>query len=402
MRSLIIFSVLLAGTSVAAAQTSVTIGVLTDMTGGYSDITGQGSVTATQLAVEDFMASEAGKNFKVGVVSADTQQKADIASAIARRWYEVDGVDAIIDMPTTAIAMAVNDLAVNMNKVSLITTAASSDLTGKACTPNSIQWTYDTWSYSNGTSVEVTKAGGDKWFYITADYVFGHVLERDSGKFVQEQGGEVVGSVRHPINTTDYASYLLQAQASGANVLGLANAGQDAINAIKQATDFGLRQGGMTIAPMILFVTDIRSLGLEAAQGLNLTTAYYWDRDDASRAFAKRFGERMNGKMPSMVNAGAYSATLAYLQTLSGMPDKVEDGAAVVKAMQDGRVFEDTLLGSTHVLPNGRAMHEMLFVEVKSPAESTSEWDLYKNIKVIPADKAFAPIAESECTLLKN
>jgi len=401
MRSLLISTALLAGTGMAMAETQVTIGVLTDMTGGYSEITGKGSITAAQLAADDFMASDAGKDFEVNVVSGDTQQKPDIASAIARRWYEVDGVDAIIDMPTTAIAMAVNELAVQMNKVSLITTAASSDLTGKACTPNSIQWTYDTWSYSNGTSVEVTKAGGNKWFYITADYVFGHVLERDSSRFVQEQGGEVMGSVRHPINSTDFASYLLQAQASGANVLGLANAGSDAINTIKQAADFGLPQSGMTIAPMILFTTDIRSLGLEIAQGMKLTTAYYWDRDDASRAFAARFGERMGGKMPTMVNAGAYAATLAYLQTLAQMPDKVEDGAAVVKAMEDGRVFQDSLLGPTTVLPNGRALHDMLFVEVKAPAESTSEWDVYKIISTIPANQAFAPLEASECALLK-
>lgn len=386
----------------AAAQDSieVTLGVLADMSGIFSDIGGEGSAIATRMAVEDFMKRPEAANFKIDVVTADAQNKPDISSAIAREWLESDGVDALIDMPTSAISLALAPIVQQANKVALLTASGTSDLTGAACTPNSVHWTYDTWALAHGTAEALTKQGKTSWYFLTVDFALGHSLERDASAVVVENGGSVLGSVRHPTATPDFSSYLLQAQGSGADVIALANTGGDAINTLKQAREFGLIDGGQSFAGMLMFLSDIHSTGLDTAQGLLLTTGFYWDRNDATRTFAERFAAGNGDKMPTMNQAGAYSATLAYLEAVAevGSP---EDGAAVVKAMQERGTFEDPLFGPTSLREDGRVLHDMLLVQVKTPEESTRPYDYYKIVEVLPGESAFRPLADGGCPLVQ-
>src|SRR5690349_3332082 len=301
----------------AQAQTSVKIGVLSDMSSLYADLAGQGSVAAARMAVEDFGAEK--KGLKVEIVSADHQNKPDVGSNIVRQWIDVDKVDVIVDVPTSSVALAVNEVVREKNKVFIVSGAAASDLTGSKCNANTVHWTYDTWALANGTGKAIVKTGGDSWFFITADYAFGHALERDTAAVVEANGGKVVGKVRVPLNTSDFSSYLLQAQQSKAKIIGLANAGGDTINSIKQASEFGIVSGGQNLAGLLVFITDVHALGLQTAQGLIMTEAFYWDRNDESRAFAKRFAPQYKGNMPTMVQAGVYSAVLHYLKAIEAL-----------------------------------------------------------------------------------
>ncbi|MBK4216919.1 ABC transporter substrate-binding protein [Paracoccus caeni] len=402
LRGLLVCTVAAAAPICASAQETVGVklGVLADMSGIFSDIGGQGSVIATQFAVDDFMKRPESEGFDIKVVAADAQNKPDISSAIARQWLDADGVDALIDMPTSAISLALAPMAEEANKVALLTASGTSDLTGSACTPNSVHWTYDTWALAHGTADALTRQGKKNWYFITVDFALGHSLERDASAVINDNDGSVLGSILHPTATSDFSSYLLQAQASGADVIALANTGGDASNTLKQAREFGLIDGGQTFAGMLMFLSDIHSTGLEIAQGLLLTTGFYWDRDDETRAFAQRFAEENEGRMPTMNQAGAYSATLAYLEAVAtvGSP---EDGAAVVKAMRDRGTFEDPLFGPTSLREDGRVIHDMLLVEVKSPAESTQAYDYYKIIEVLPGETAFRPLDAGGCRLVQ-
>ncbi len=382
------------------APLTVKIGVLSDMSGLYADIGGQGSVVAAQMAVKDF--NPASHNMKVDIVSADHQNKPDIGAAIARRWYDVDHVNAIADVPNSGVALAVSNVTREKNGVFLISGAADSDLTDKQCSPNSVHWTYDTWALAHGTGGAIVRQGGKTWFFVTADYAFGHALERDTSAVVKAAGGQVLGAVRAPLNTADFSSYLLQAQSSKAQVIGLANAGGDTINAVKQAAEFGIVQGGQRLAGLLVFLTDVHALGLQTAQGLTLTTAFYWDLNDNTRAFAKRFAALHDGKYPTMVQAGVYSSVLHYLDAVAkvGSPD---DGTKVVEAMKATH-YDDPLFGDTTVRQDGRAVHAMYLVEVKKPSESKGPYDYFKVLETIPADQAFRPLADekSTCSLVKT
>jgi branched-chain amino acid transport system substrate-binding protein len=386
--------------SASAEQIPVKLGVLADMSGIFSDIGGPGATEATKMAVEDFMKLPGSERFKIEVISADAQNKPDISSAIVRKWFDTEGVDALVDLPTSAISLAVAPIAQEKNKVALFTASGTSDLTGKACTPNSVHWTYDTWALSHGTADAITKGGSKSWFFLTVDFALGHSLERDAGAVVKANGGQVVGSVRHPTDSKDFSSYLLQAQASKAQVIALANAGGDTINAIKQASEFGIVQSGQKLAGMLLFISDIHSLGLATAQGLQLTTAFYWDLNDRTRAFGERFAARSNGRFPSMNQAGAYSATLAFLHAVAKL-GSAKDGAAVVRAMREAGTFEDPLFGKTSLRADGRVLHDMMLVEVKKPSESKKPFDYYKVVATIPAEQAFRPLKDGGCPLIK-
>ncbi len=374
----------------------IKIGVLTDLSGTYSDISGQGSVIATQMAVEDFGAAK--KGMKVEIISADHQNKGDVASSIARQWYDRDGVDAIVDLVTSSTALAVNQVAKEKNKVALVSGAASSDLTGKDCTPNTIHWAYDTWMLANGTGSAIVKTGGKTWYFITADYAFGHALERDTTAAVEKAGGKVLGSVRHPFPSSDFSSFLLQAQASKAQIIGLANAGADTTNAIKQGAEFGITRGGQNFAGLLVFITDVHALGLNTAQGLIVTTSFYWDLNDQTRAWSKRFFEK-HKRMPTMVQAGVYSSVLHYLKAVEKLKAD-QDGAKVIAQMK-AMPTDDPLFGKGRVRQDGRKIHPAYLVEVKKPAESKAPWDYYKIRTTIPADQAFRPEKEGGCPLVK-
>jgi branched-chain amino acid transport system substrate-binding protein len=382
----------------ALAQSTVKIGVLNDQSSLYADITGQGSVVATKMAIEDSGIEKRG--LKIDVLSADHQNKPDVGSSIARQWLDVDKVDVIVDVPTSSVALAVNDVVRQKNKVFLVSGAAASDLTGPACTPNTVHWTFDTWALANGTGKAIVKTGGDTWFFLTADYAFGHALERDTEAAVVANGGKVLGKVRHPLNTSDFSSYLLQAQSSGAKIIGLANAGGDTTNSIKQAAEFGIVGGGQSLAGLLVFVVDIHALGLKIAQGLILTEAYYWDRDDASRAFAKRFAPQFKGLMPTMVHAGVYAEVLHYLKAVEALKS-TNDGAAVVAKMKEIPT-DDPLFGKGQVRIDGRHIHPMYLFEVKKPDESKAPWDYYKLRATIPAEEAFRPLDKGGCPLVKK
>jgi branched-chain amino acid transport system substrate-binding protein len=385
----------------AQAQISdgvVKIGVMNDMSGTYADLSGPGSVVAAQMAAEDFGA--AAKGLKVEIVGADHQNKPDIGSNVVRQWIDRDQVDVIVDVPTSSVALAVNQIVREKNKVFLVSGAASSDLTGKACSPNTIHWTYDTWSLANGTGNAIVKTGGKTWFFLTADYAFGHALERDTAAVVEKNGGKVVGRVRHPFPATDFSSFLLQAQASKAQIIGLANAGADTTNAIKQAAEFGIVRGGQSLAALLIFLTDIKALGLPTAQGLVFTEAWYWDQTDANRAFAKKFAERNRGVYPSMVHAGVYSAVTHYLKAVSELKSDADGKAVVAKMKATGT--DDPLFGKGAIRADGRKVHPMYLFEVKKPSESKGPWDLYKVRATIPADEAFRPMAEGGCPLVKS
>ncbi len=389
-----------AGTAQAAiAGGTVKVGVMSDMSGPYADLAGQGSVLAAKMAVEDYIKATKSK-LKVEVVSADHQNKPDVGSSIARKWYDAEGVDAILDVPTSSVALAVADITKEKNKVMVNSGAGSSDLTGKACSPNTVHWTYDTWMLAHGTGSAVVKNGGDSWFFLTADYAFGQALERDTSEVVKASGGKVLGSVKVPMGTSDYSSFLLQAQASKAKIIGLANAGADTINSIKQASEFGIVKGGQKLAGLLVFITDVHGLGLQTAQGLQLTETFYWDHDDGTRAWSKRFAAASNGKEPTMVQAGVYAGLLHYLKAVDAIQE-VKDGVKVVNEMKK-LPTDDPLFGKGMIRVDGRKIHPAYLFEVKKPSESKGPWDYYKLQQTIPADKAFRPLNEGGCYLVKS
>jgi branched-chain amino acid transport system substrate-binding protein len=384
----------------AAAEISdgiIKIGVLNDQSSLYADLTGQGSVLAARMAVEDYGA--AAKGLKVEIIFADHQNKADVGSAIARQWYDADKVDVIVDVPNSAVALAVSQVTRDKGKAFLVSGAASSDLTGKACSPNTVHWTYDTWALANGTGNAIVKTGGDSWFFITADYAFGHALERDVEAVVLKNGGKVLGKVRHPLNTADFSSFLLQAQASKAKIIGLANAGGDTTNSIKQAAEFGLVKGGQNLAGLLVFITDVHALGLPTAQGLIFTETFYWDTNDKTRAFAKKFAERNRGVHPTMIHAGVYASVLHYLKAVEAL--KSDEGTKVIEKMK-ATPTDDALFGKGSIRVDGRKIHPAYLFEVKKPAESKGPWDYYKLRATIPAEQAFRPLDQGDCPLVKK
>jgi branched-chain amino acid transport system substrate-binding protein len=386
-----------AGTAHAQISDNVIkIGVLSDMSSLYTDLAGAGSVLAAKMAVEDSGIEKRG--YKVEYVSADHQNKPDIGSAIARQWYDTDKVDVIVDVPNSGVALAVNQITKDKGKVFLAVGPGTSDLTGKACSPNTVHWAYDTWMLANGTGTAMTKQGGDTWFFITADYAFGQALERDTTAAVQKAGGKVLGSVRAPLNNQDFSSFLLQAQASKAKVIGLANAGGDTTNSIKQAAEFGIVKGGQSLAGLLVFLTDIHALGLNTAQGLLFTETFYWDMNDQTRAFSNRFAPQDKGIHPTMIHAGVYSAVLHYLKAVEAL--KSDDGTKVVAKMKE-MPTDDPLFGKGSIRVDGRKIHPAYLVEVKKPAESKGPWDYYKIRATIPADQAFRPLADGGCSLVK-
>jgi branched-chain amino acid transport system substrate-binding protein len=374
----------------------VKIGVLNDMSSLYSDATGKGSLTAAQMAVTDFGGHVRGK--PIEVIGADHQNKPDIGSTIARTWFDTNKVDVIADVPTSSVALAVQQITRGKNRVFLISGAGASDLTGPACSPNGIHWTYDTYALSTVAGNAMMARGEDTWFFITADYAFGQSLERDAANVVKAAGGKVLGAVRAPLNTQDFSSFLLQAQASKAKVVALANAGGDTQNAIKQAYEFGLQRQGQKLLALLLNVTDAHSLGIGAAQGMIATEGFYWDMDDASRAFSKRFFEK-EGHMPSMIQAGVYSAVMHYLKAIDAIGT---DEATAVVARMKATPINDFFAKNGRIRDDGRMVHDMYLVQVKSPGESKNEWDIYKVLATVPGDEAYRPLAQGGCPLVKR
>ena len=385
----------LMASSALAQELTVKIGVLNDRSGIYADLAGEGSVIAARMAAEDFGAEA--KGMKVEFLSADHQNKPDVASTVSRQWIDQDGVNAIVDVPTSSAALAVNEVTKEANTVFINSGAATSDLTGAACSPHTIHWTYDTWALANGTGSAMVANGGDSWFFLTADYAFGHALERDTSAVVEKAGGKVVGAVRHPFPGTDFSSFLLQAQSSGAKVIGLANAGGDTINSIKQASEFGITQGGQALGGLLVFLTDVHALGLETAQGLVLTESFYWDLNDQTREWSARFEER-EGDKPTMVQAGVYAGVLHYLKAVEAA--KSTDADAVVAKMKE-LPTEDPLFGKGEVRADGRKIHDMYLFRVKTPEESKGPWDYYETVATIPAAEAFRPLDQGGCSLVK-
>jgi branched-chain amino acid transport system substrate-binding protein len=383
----------------AFSDGKVRIGVLNDQSGLYADLGGQGSVLAARLAVEDAGPLPGGA--PVEVIFADHQNKPDVGSNTARQWYDVEQVDAILDVPNSAVALAVNEVTREKNRVFINSGAATSDLTGAKCSPNTVHWTYDTWALANGTGKAVVQTGGDSWYFLTADYAFGHALERDTTAVVKANGGQVLGAVRHPLNTADFSSFLLQAQGSGAKVIGLANAGGDTINSVKQAAEFGVVQGGQQLAALLLFLTDVHGLGLETAQGLVFTESFYWDMNEGTRAFSDRIAAGYRGVHATMVHAGVYAGVLHYLKAVQALGgDGNGDGRAVVAKMKE-LPTDDPLFGKGAIRADGRKVHDMYLFEVKAPGESARPWDYYKLRATIPADQAFRPLAEGGCPLVQ-
>src|ERR1700722_1999470 len=391
-------ALLLAGSAQAQVPDTIKIGVLADMSSLYADLGGPGSVVAAQMAVDDFGGTVLGK--KIQIVSGDHQNKPDVGSSIARQWFDEQGVQMITDLTTSSVALAVQEVARTENKVILVSGAASSDLTGKACAPTSVHWTYDTTALANGTGTAVVKAGGDTWFFITADYAFGHALERDTTAVVTANGGKVLGSVNVPLNNADFSSFLLQAQASKAKIVGLANAGGDTINSIKQAAEFGLVAGGQHFAGLLVFITDVEALSLKVAQGLVLTETWYWDMNDTNRAWTKRWQAEMPGKFPNMSQAGVYAEILHYLKAVAALKS-AEDGKAVVAKMKE-MPTDDPLFGKGSIRTDGRKIHPAYVFDVKTPAESKYPGDDYKLRATIPADEAFRPMKDDTCPMLTS
>jgi branched-chain amino acid transport system substrate-binding protein len=389
-----------AGATGANAQVSdgvVKIGVLNDMSSLYADVGGPGSVVAAKMAVDDYLKATKSK-LKVEILSADHQNKPDVGSQIARQWFDVDHVDAIVDVPNSGVALAVSQVTREKGKAHLNTGAASSDLTGKACSPNTVHWLYDTWNLAHGTGGAIVKTGGDTWFFLTSDYAFGHALERDTSEVVKANGGKVLGAVRHPINTQDFSSFLLQAQASKAKVIGLANAGADTTNAIKQAAEFGIVKGGQSLAGLLVFLSDVHALGLQTAQGLIFTETFYWDLNDQTRAWSKRFAAANGGKYPTMDHAGVYAVILHYLKAVDAI--KSDDGTKAVAEMKK-LPTDDPLFGKGTIRADGRKIHPAYLFEVKKPSESKGPYDYYKLRATIPADQAFRPLKDGGCELVK-
>jgi branched-chain amino acid transport system substrate-binding protein len=394
----VIFSALLIP-SIAQAQISddvVKIGVLTDMSSLYADSTGKGSVVATEMAVADFGGKVKGK--PIVVISADHQNKPDVGVNISRNWYDNDKVDAIVDVPTSSVALPVSALTREKNKININSGGGSSDITGTQCSPNTVHWTYDTYALSNVAGKAMVKRGEDSWFFITADYAFGAALERDASNVVKETGGKVIGAVKHPLNSSDFSSFLLQAQASKAKVVALANAGGDTTNALKQAAEFGIIKGGQKMIALLQEITDTHSLGIKEAQGLIATDAFYWDMNDDTRAFSKRFNEKV-GHMPTMIQAGLYSATMHYLKAIDAIGT---DEAPKVMAQMKATPIHDFFAKNGKIREDGRMVHEMYLFEVKKPEESKGEWDLYKLLAEVPGDEAFRPLDKGGCPLVKG
>jgi branched-chain amino acid transport system substrate-binding protein len=391
----------LVGAFPATAQEKVSdgvvkIGMLEDMSSIYADITGIGAVTAAKMAVEDFGGKVLGK--PIEVISADHQNKADLASATAREWFDTQHVDALMDVAASATALAVIEIAKNKNRIVVLNGPGATRITNEACTPISVHYTYDNYALSHGTGAATVQAGYDSWFFITADYAFGHDLEQMLATVVRAGGGQVLGSVRLPINTLDFSSALLKAQASKARVIGLANAGADTTNAIKQAAQFGIVRGGQKLAGLLVFINDINALGLEIAEGMLLTTAFYWDRDEQSRAWARRYFQHMN-RMPNMTQAGIYSATMHYLKAVAAAG--TDESTAVMERMRSTPI-DDFFVKNGKIREDGRMVHDMYLYEVKKPGESNGAWDYYKLVSTIPAEQAFQPLSESKCPLVKK
>jgi branched-chain amino acid transport system substrate-binding protein len=380
-----------------AADDAIRIGVLTDMTGLYSDQNGQGSVTAVKMAVEDFGGKVLGK--RIEVIAADHQNKADLAGSLAREWFDTKKVDMIANLGPSHTALAIVDVAKQKNRIAISTGAAATRLTNEGCTPNSIHYVYDTYALANGTANAVTKQGGKSWYFVTADYVFGHALEKDASEIVLANGGKVVGRSRHPVNSSDFSSFILSAQGSGAQVIALANAGGDTINSLKTVKDFQVTKSGkQSVAAMVLFLTDVHSLGLQSTQGLLLTTAFYWDRTDETRKWSKRFFERMK-RMPTDAQAGDYSSTLHYLKAIQAAKT---DEASVVMTKMKATPINDMFASNGRIREDGRMVHDMYLAQVKAPNESNSPWDYFKIKGVIPAEQAFQPLSRSTCPLVKK
>ncbi|WP_425991664.1 ABC transporter substrate-binding protein [Afipia sp. DC4300-2b1] len=390
---------LMAG-SAAQAQVSdnaVKIGVLTDHSGGFAYLVGKHSVEAAQMAVDDFGGKVLGK--PISVVTADHQNKADIASAISRKWFETEGVDTITDVAGSAVALATQEIARSRGKVLLISGAATTELTGKACSETTSQWSYDTYAFAKGTASQVTKQGDDSWYFLTSDYAFGHSLQRDASRFVEASGGKVLGSVRFPFGSPDFSSFLLQAQASRAKVIGLAMSGADLLSAVKQAREFGIVQSGQNLASLVIYINDIEGVGLNVAQGLTLTTSFYWDANDETRAWAKRFMERSGGFIPNLITAGTYASVLHYLKAVEAAG--TDEGKAVAAKMKELPV-NDFYNKNVQIRADGRVMHKTFLMKVKSPADSKYRGDFYQQLAEMSGDESFKPLAESECPLVKK
>ncbi len=388
----------LLGTAAQAEDITVKLGVLTDMSSLYADNTGPGSVLAAKMAVQDF--NPAAHGMKVEIVSADHLNKPDVGSNIARQWFDVDHVDAILDVPNSGVALAVNEVIREKNKVFLVSGAAISDLTGTKCSPNTVHWTYDTWMLANSTGKSVVKGGGDTWFFLTSDYAFGHALERDTTAVVLANGGRILGSVSHPLNNQDFSSFLLQAQQSKAKIIGLANAGGDTINAIKQGAEFGITAGGQRFAGLLVFIVDVEALGLKTAQGLSLTETFYWDMNDGTRAWTKRWQAERPGKFPSMNQAGVYAATMHYLKAVAALKSAA-DGKAVVAKMKE-LPTDDPLFGKGYIRIDGRKIHPAYLFEVKKPEDSKYPGDDFILRNTVPAEEAFRPLKDGNCPLVTN
>jgi branched-chain amino acid transport system substrate-binding protein len=401
MRLIATLALATAASLASAAQAediTVKLGVLNDMSSLYADIGGQGSVLAAKMAIADF--DPAAHGMKVEIISADHLNKPDVGANIAKQWIDVDHVDAILDVPTSSVALAVNEVVRDKNKVFLVSGAAISDLTGTKCSPNTVHWTYDTWMLAHGTAGALVKTGGDTWFFLTSDYAFGHALERDATAVVLANGGRVLGAVAHPLNTQDFSSFLLQAQASKAKIIGLANAGGDTDNAIKQGAEFGITAGGQQFAGLLVFITDVQSLGLKIAQGLVLTETFYWDMNDATRAWTKRWQVERPGKFPAMTVAGVYASTMHYLKAVAALKSAT-DGKAVVAKMKD-MPTDDPLFGKGYIRADGRKIHPAYLFEVKKPEESKYPGDDYKLRATIPAEEAFRPMKDDNCPMVTN
>ncbi|XUM21479.1 ABC transporter substrate-binding protein [Bradyrhizobium oligotrophicum S58] len=391
---------LAAGSVASAGDKTVKIGALSDQSGLYADLGGPGSTLAAQMAIED--SGLTAKGWKIDVISGDHQNKPDIGTSIARQWFDVDKVDVVVDVPNSGVALAVNNVVKEKNGVYINSGAATSDLTNAQCSPNTVHWTYDTYMLAHTTGQALVKAGGSTWYFLTADYAFGAALERDTTAVVTANGGKVIGSVKHPLNTSDFSSFLLQAQSSNAKVIGLANAGGDTTNSIKQAAEFGLTKGGQKLAALLLFLTDVKSIGLDIAQGLNFTETFYWDMNDQTRAFSERFAKRMkNGAPPTMVQAGVYAGLMHYFKALEALGENPHDGVKIVDKMKSIPT-DDALFGKGEIQPNGRTIHTAYLFEVKKPSESKGPWDLYKLVGSVPGDQAFTPLDKSACALLKK
>jgi branched-chain amino acid transport system substrate-binding protein len=396
MRSIWSAAIAIGGLLIAlpVSAQGVKIGILNDQSGVYADYGGKYSVEAARMAIEDFGGTVLGQ--KIEMITGDHQNKPDLAASIARRWYDVENVDMITELTTSSVALAVQELSKEKKKIDIVVGAATSRITGDACTPYGFHWAFDTHALAVGTGSALVKAGGDSWFFLTADYAFGYALEKDTSEIVTASGGKVLGSVRIPLNSSDFSSFLLQAQSSKAKVIGLANAGLDTTNSIKQAAEFGIVKGGQKLAALLMTLAEVHGLGLQAAQGLVLTEGFYWDRDDKSRAFGERFMQR-TGRMPSMIHAGTYSATLQYLKAVKAAGTK--DSDAVAKKLKELPV--DDAFAQGKVLENGRMVHDLYLFEVKKPSESKKPWDYYKQLAVVPGDKAFPSAKDSGCPLTK-